>query len=105
VSKPLLTEPEASGELEDSAWWFEGQRSGLGQRFFDAVDASVERISRFPQSGALYPQVPPDLEIRRVPVKRFPYHVVYLETAEAIRILAVAHDRRRPGYWLSRIER
>jgi len=105
VTKPLLTEPEASSELEDAAWWFEGRRPGLGQTFLAAVHASVERIVSFPRSGALAPQVPPDLEIRRVLVKRFPYHVVYLEMADAIRILAVAHDRRKPGYWLARAER
>ena len=32
-------------------------------------------------------------------VTRFPYHVVYLEVNDRIRILAVAHDRRKPGYW------
>lgn len=36
-------------------------------------------------------------------VRRLPYHVVYLETAEELRILAVAHDRRRPGYWQTRL--
>lgn len=103
--KPLLTEPEASAELEDSAWWYESQRPGFGERFFAAVDACTERILRFPRSGALFPHTPPELEIRRVPVKRFPYYVVYFETAEAIRILAIAHHRRRPGYWLARVER
>src|SRR5439155_23809272 len=46
--------------------------------------------------------VPAELPVRRAPVKRFPYHVVYLETSEAIRILAFAHDSRRPGYWYHR---
>jgi len=105
VIKPLLTEPEASAELEDSAWWYESQQPGLGVKFLAAVDASTERISRFPRSGALFPQTPPALEVRRVSVKRFPYHVVYFETAEAIRILAIAHHRRKPGYWLARVER
>lgn len=47
---------------------------------------------------------PLDLGARRAPVKRFPYHVVYLETPRAIHILAFAHDRCRPGYWLVRSE-
>ena len=29
--------------------------------------------------------------------------VIYLETSAAIRVLAVAHDRRKPGYWRSRL--
>jgi plasmid stabilization system protein ParE len=44
VIKPLLFEPEASQELEDAARWYEDQRSGLGQRFLDAVAATVDRL-------------------------------------------------------------
>jgi hypothetical protein len=36
-------------------------------------------------------------------VARFPYHVIYLETATQIWILAIAHDRRKPGYWHPRV--
>jgi plasmid stabilization system protein ParE len=49
------------------------------------------------------PRVAPRLGVRRVPLKRFPYVVAYLETDAAIRVLAIVHDRRRPGYWLSRV--
>ena len=48
------------------------------------------------------PEVPDDLEVRRLPVARFPYHVVYLLLHEVIHVLAIAHDHRRPGYWTSR---
>jgi hypothetical protein len=44
------------------------------------------------------------LAVRRAPIKGFPYHVIYLETAETIHILAFAHDKRRPAYWLPRGE-
>jgi hypothetical protein len=37
-------------------------------------------------------------------VTRFPYHVVYMEMATHIRILAIAHDRRKSGYWKSRLK-
>jgi hypothetical protein len=49
------------------------------------------------------PRLPPDLPVRRAPVKRFPYHVIYLETETAIRVLAAAHDKHRPGYWRTRL--
>ncbi|MFB3820344.1 MAG: type II toxin-antitoxin system RelE/ParE family toxin, partial [Candidatus Methylomirabilales bacterium] len=39
---------------------------------------------------------------RRVVVARFPYSIVYREDAESIVIVAVAHQRRRPGYWRGR---
>ena len=48
--------------------------------------------------------LPADLTVRRRAVTRFPYHVVYLELESHIRILAIAHDRRKPGYWHDRLE-
>lgn len=36
---------------------------------------------------------------RRAPVPRFPYTVVYLVVGDAICVVAIAHERRRPGYW------
>ena len=104
MTKPLLIEQEASRELDDAARWYEEQRSGLGQRFLDAVAATLNRIVLFPTAGFPVRYVPNELVARRAPVKRFPYHVVYLDTGDAIRILAIAHDRRKPGYWLSRQE-
>jgi plasmid stabilization system protein ParE len=102
VTKPLLLEPEASRELEDAARWYEERRSGLGQRFLDAVASTLDRIVLYPTAGTPVPYVAIELAARRAPVKRSPYYVVYLETLEELHILAVAHDRRRPGYWLER---
>jgi hypothetical protein len=42
--------------------------------------------------------------VRAMAVTRFPYHVIYLEVSDRIRILAVAHDRRKPGYWKTRLK-
>ena len=82
--------------------WYEQRRSGLGIEFLEAIDGALDFIARFPQAGAPVPGVPLDLPVRRVPVRRFPFHVIYLEVSDAIRILAFAHDRRSPGYWQSR---
>jgi plasmid stabilization system protein ParE len=97
------TEPEASGELAEARLWYERRRAGLGLVFLEAIDAALEFIAGFPEAGSPVTDVPRDLGVRRVPVRRFPFHVVYLELPGVIRILAFAHDRRLPGYWRSRI--
>lgn len=68
------------------------------------VDATIDQIRRFPRAGAPVPGVPEDLAVRRAPIKGFPYHVIYLKTADSIHLLAFAHDKRRPAYWLPRTE-
>ena len=104
MSLPVRFEDEADAEYRHAGRWYEERRPGLGLEFFDAVDAALDQIIRLPQAGAPVPRLPADLFVRRAPVKRFPYQVVYLEAPEAIRILAVAHDRRKPGYWKHRLK-
>lgn len=99
---PLLFEAEAESELDEAAQRYEEHRLGLGQRFLDQVATTAEYIRRFPQAGAPARHVPEDLGVRHAPIKGFPFHFVYLPTGDEIRVLAIAHYRRRPGYWLNR---
>ena len=104
MSRPVFFELEASQELEAAALWYEAQRSSLGVTFLAAVDRTVEHLATWPDAGTLVPGVPAHLEVRQMPVVRFPYRIVYLVTPRGLRVLAVAHTRRRPGYWRSRTE-
>ncbi|MGH9383879.1 MAG: type II toxin-antitoxin system RelE/ParE family toxin [Vicinamibacterales bacterium] len=96
-------EDEADVEYREAGRWYDARQTGLGIEFFDEVDATVRRIVEFPRIGASVPRVPSGLLVRRLAVARFPYHVVYLEPTNALRILAIAHDRRKPGYWKHRL--
>ena len=97
-------EDEADAEYRQAGRWYEGRRTGLGIEFFDAVDEIIDRILDLPRSGSSVPRMPAELPVRRMAVTRFPYHVIYLEMNDRIRILAVAHDRRKPGYWKTRLK-
>ena len=96
-------EEEADVEYRQAGRGYESHRVGLGVEFFDAVDAAIRQLLDFPRAGAPVPSVPEDLPVRRLAVRRFPYHAIYLTTPEALRILAIAHDRRKPGYWKERL--
>jgi toxin ParE1/3/4 len=41
---------------------------------------------------------------RRLALRRFPFALIYRADAEAVRIVAVAHRRRRPSYWQLRVQ-
>ena len=93
-----ISEP-ASDELTNAVRWYETRRPGLGAELFDAVDVSIEGIERQPEIGtAAYP----DPRTRRVLVARFPYQIVYRLDQNEIMVLAIAHMKRRPGYWKHR---
>ena len=86
MSRLVHFEDEAETEYRQAGGWYESR-----------VDAAIRQVLEFPRIGAPVPRLPSELPVRRVAVRRFPYHVIYMEIAEALRILAVAHDRRRPG--------
>ena len=98
-------EDEADSEYRLAGRYYEERRKRLGIEFFDAVDLTIDHILEMPRAGTLVPRMPADLSVRRRPVTRFPYHVVYLDAGTDIRILAIAHDRRKPGYWEERLTR
>jgi plasmid stabilization system protein ParE len=94
---------EAVAELDEAARWYEEQREGLGLTLLAALDRAVESMRRWPRAGSPVEGVPDDLDVRRVPVLRFPYFIAYLITDDdVIVVLAVAHERRRPRYWSDR---
>jgi toxin ParE1/3/4 len=104
VSPRVRFEDEADAEYRDAGRWYEGRRAGLGLAFFDAVDAAISQIVDLPQSAARIPRLPAcriagaAISSQAIPVSRR-----YLEVEGAIRILAIAHDRRKPGYWKERL--
>ena len=104
MSRRFRPEPEASAELEHAALWYENERLGLDVEFLDAVDATLARIAEWPEAAPRIRGLPTDVPARRAPVTGFPYHIAYLMTPTAIRILAFAHDNREPGYWFSRVK-
>ena len=92
----------ATAEFLDATSWYEQQRPGLGDVFIEAVDAAVDVVAEWPGSGSLVDDVAVELGVRRAPIGGFPYHLAYRVLADHMRVLAVAHDRRKPGYWTSR---
>ncbi len=54
----------------------------------------------------LFPRItelPEDLDVRRALVRRFPFALVFLDLGESVRVVAVAHTKRRARYWLGRV--
>jgi plasmid stabilization system protein ParE len=102
LSLPVRFSAEAAAEFSDASLWYEEKRLGLGEQFIGAVETAIGVLADWPGTGARVGGLGAGLEIRRAPVTRFPYHLVYLVDDDHLRILAVAHDRRRPGYWAPR---
>lgn len=95
--------PAARAELDSAADQYEDQRPGRGLRFYAAVERTVKLIVKVPAVGALYPGVRADLGVRRIIVRGFPFVLAYRDRGATLRIDAVAHMHRQPGYWHGRV--
>ena len=102
--KPVRLAPEAVGELADSAAWYESRQTGLAAKFLDEFERTLVLIAARPASFPRLLDMPPDLDIRRALLPRFPYALVFMELGGEVRVLAVAHVKRQPGYWLNRVQ-
>ena len=101
MTPPIRIGEQAEVELVEAARWYESHRAGLGMAFLDAVDTAVARIAEMPSIGSPLPGSA-DETLRRRAVLRLPYPVIKLELPDRLQVLAVAHDRRRPGCWVGR---
>jgi plasmid stabilization system protein ParE len=95
--------PAARAEFDAAADRYEGERPGRGIRFIAAVERTVKLIVRFPAVGPVFPGVRSALGVRRRVVRGFPFVLAYRVVEDTIRIDAVAHMHRRPGYWRRRV--
>lgn len=98
----LRIDRAALQELADAADWYEGRRRGLELELLAALDAALQVIRADPRRSAQLETLPEEPGVRRMLLDRFPYAIVFEETKDEIWILAIAHTRRRPGYWRDR---
>ena len=95
--KDLIIHADAETELEEAIAWYEDKQKGLGLRLEQEVRKLLNSIQAAPKLGS-----PWGRRFRVRKVHDFPYVIYYRETSTMIWISAVAHERRRPGYWGSR---
>ncbi len=102
--KPLSLSPEAVQELAEAASWHETRQPGLAIRFLQEIDQAQHAIQSRPLTFPRLANTAVDLHIRRALLPRFPYALVFLELQTEIRVLAIAHAKRHPDYWLNRLQ-
>lgn len=96
----------AAAEALDAARWYEAHRPGLGDEFIAAVMAAGAQIAANPTAWPVWqPRAGRPIPIRRYVIQRFPFALLYQVLEDAIEIVAIAHSRRRPGYWRGRTGR
>jgi hypothetical protein len=91
--------PDAAAEHLAEVSFYEGRRNGLGARCLASFDSAMQRVCNDPKQF----QIVCEPDLRRIPLRGFPFAVIYRDVAGQVQVLAVAHHKRRPGYWATRI--
>ncbi len=89
----------AEEEMTEASAFYETASVGLGSDFLDDVQRVVDALREHPGLGRALGQ-----GLRQLRLHRFPFSLIYSMETDAILIVAVAHQRRSPGYWKDRIE-
>ncbi len=87
----------AKQELDDAASFYELEYPGLGERFRSEVKKAILRIVRYPKAWSVERG-----DVRKCLLHRFPYKILYSIEKDHVFIVALAHQHRRPEYWIDR---
>ena len=88
--------------MGEAAAWYDERVSGLGERFLGEAEAAFARIEQMPLTGSPWSHGRLPDGVRRMFLRSFPYSAVYILEPRLV-IVAVAHLRQRPGYWVKRL--
>jgi plasmid stabilization system protein ParE len=94
MALPVVYRRKVGRDLAGTYGWYEDQRSGLGEEFLAAVEATFDAIERIPE---MFRRV--HGEVRRANVSRFPYAVFYRIDPKSVVVLTVLHTARDPKLW------
>jgi plasmid stabilization system protein ParE len=95
--KPVDFLPGARLDFDVSFDWYAVRSTVAAERFSVAVETALSRVAGNPDQFAEI-----DARHRECIVRRFPFRIVFRVEASRIVVVAIAHAKRRPGYWKGR---
>ena len=88
----------AVAELNDTVAYYELELEGLGERFRKEIQNCIKRIAKNPNAWSKEIG-----HVRRYILHKFPFKILYSIEEDHIFIVAIAHQHRKPNYWVERI--
>jgi len=93
----LTFHPKAAEDARLAARKYAEISEGLSQRFWEEIDRTIEGIGKFPERHHFDPS-----GFRRANLLKFPYHILFEQDSDSIRVMVVRHNRRHPSFGTSR---
>lgn len=71
--------------------------TGLGDDFIKELESAYEAIEELPLTWPKF-----ENNCRRFVLSKFPFSVIYHHSENSVFVVAVMHNSKKPGYWVSR---
>lgn len=97
IPNEIEIHPAAIQEARNAYRWYLRRSFSAAGRFQASFEASLEQIAESPDR---WPRYLHGTQYR--PLRRFQFIVVYRHIGDRLQVVAVAHARRKPGYWKKR---
>ncbi|MCU7937581.1 MAG: type II toxin-antitoxin system RelE/ParE family toxin [Candidatus Thiodiazotropha sp. (ex Dulcina madagascariensis)] len=97
MSYTLTIRKEAEFDIDEQFDYYEEKREGLGHDFLLCIEEALDKLQRSP---LVYRKI--HKELRRIPIRRFPYRVFYFVKNNNVIVTAVFHARKDPTSWNGR---
>ena len=90
--------PEAIAEGREARNWYRERSQDVEERFRVALRRAIWEIRQAPQRWPA-----DDDGLRSCRIAGFPYRLIYWTEGDYSLVVAIAHSKRRPGYWKARL--
>jgi len=91
---------DAAAEVEDDRGWYRNRSESAEAGFLRELDHAIQQVTDAPARWPRYLT-----GTRRYVFPTYPYSLVYFVENDVISVVAVAHEKRRPGYWRKRLRK
>ena len=103
MTLPVRPNTDVEEEFRYYIRWYENESDGLGDRLWTEIQAAIDLIALHPAIGEAVPRLDRRRRIKQVPLRHFPFLLVYREHEDHLEIVALAHTSRKPRYWRERL--
>jgi plasmid stabilization system protein ParE len=94
----LVYHPKVQKDVNGILRYYEGVSSNLADEFWNELRRFIELIGENPGHSH-----PAERGLRRVNLRRFPYHILFRHLPMTIRIVVVRHNKRHPNVGVRRL--
>jgi plasmid stabilization system protein ParE len=98
--RDLIFHPAVVKDVREIVGKYSEISEELANRFWQELEFAIEGIARFPERHHYDPS-----GLRRSNLEKFPYHLLFEERLDGLRVIVVRHHHRNPSYGLRRTHR